>query len=400
VIDVSSTFMGPYCTALLAQWGADIVKVEPPGGDVMRLVGDARNQGMGPVFINANRGKRSVALDLKAPGARDVLDRMVRAADVLVHNVRQSGERRLGIDAERLLGVNPRLVHCSFRGFGSDGPYAARPAYDDVIQGAAGVAYIQGNGGPPEYVRQALADKLVGVVGAAAILAALRQRDEAGVGVALEVPMFETMAAFTLVEQQGGWVFDPPEGRPGYSRTESPSRRPYRTADGFISVMIYTDAQWRSFFQAIGREELLDEPRFRTIRDRTVHIDELYGHVDAVMSERTTQEWLEALDGADVPSGPVNSIPDLFTDPHLEAVGFFESVDVGAAGATRLARPAVDLGRPGPHWSHVPIFGEHSMEILGELGFEPDEIDRLVAEGAVVAAEKRTPEPAGGGSAP
>ncbi|MGP3533885.1 CaiB/BaiF CoA transferase family protein [Microbacterium sp. RD1] len=387
VVDVSSTFMGPYCTSLLAQWGADVVKVEPPHGDVMRLVGDSKNEGMGPVFINANRGKRSLGLDLKSPAAREVLDRLVRTADIFVHNVRASGERRLGIDAPRMLEVNPTLVHCSFRGFGSDGPYASRPAYDDVIQAASGVAVIQGNGGAPEYVRQALADKLVGVVGASAILAALRRRDATGIGQSLEVPMFETMAAFTLVEQQGGWVFDPPTGKSGYSRTESPSRRPYRTADGFISVMVYTDAQWGAFFGAIGRDDLAHEPRFRTIRDRTVHIDELYGHVDAVMSQRTTADWLRIFDDADVPSGPVNTIPDLFEDPHLEEVGFFERVDVGPVGGTRLARPSVDLGEPGPYWNQVPAFAEHSRQIMAELDFDADETDRLISDGAVIAPE-------------
>ncbi|WP_208928393.1 CaiB/BaiF CoA transferase family protein [Streptomyces rapamycinicus] len=212
VIDVSSTLMGPYSTMLLAQWGAEVVKVEPPGGDVVRKIGDVRGTSMGPAFLNVNRGKRSVLLDLKQDRGRDVLDRLVAGTDIVVHNLRPSAAERLNLSADAVLRTNPRAVYCAFRGFGAGGPYENRPAYDDVIQAASGMAAVQGGADGAAYVRTAAADKIVGLMGAAAVLAALRGRDATGEGQVVEVPMLETMTGFMLLEQQGGWVFDPPAG--------------------------------------------------------------------------------------------------------------------------------------------------------------------------------------------
>ncbi|MGV9797557.1 CaiB/BaiF CoA transferase family protein [Mycobacterium sp. NPDC003449] len=277
IVDMSTTFMGPLSTAMLAQWGAKVIKVEAPGGDILRYVGDVKEIGLGPVFLNANRGKRSIVLDLKNEKGMRALEGLVERADVFVHNLRPKTARKLDITPERMLGINERLILCAYRGYAAGGPYAERAAYDDVIQAASGLAAVQGNGADPAYVKSALADKTMGLFGAAAILAALYGRQETGLGRAIEVPMFESMTAFTLLEQQGGLVYDPQHGQSGYARTASPQRRPCRTKDGHLAVMLYTDDQWSSFFEAIGRPVIAAHPRYPTKREPTKHSDEQNG---------------------------------------------------------------------------------------------------------------------------
>lgn len=390
VIDVSSTLMAPYCTLVLAQWGAEVIKIEPPGGDVVRYIGDTRGNGMGPVFLNANRGKRSVSLDLKKDGAAKVLARLLGSADILVHNLRPAAARRLGLTAEEALQANPSLVHCAFRGFAAGGRYADNPAYDDVIQAVSGMAAVQGGKGSAEYVRNAAADKTVGLMGAAAVLAALRSRDRSGQGQVVEVPMLETMASFMLLEQQGGHVFDPPSGPTGYARTESPHRRPCRTKDGHLAVMIYTDAQWHAFFEAIGRPELADEPRYRTIRERTLHIDELYALVNAELATRTTAEWQAELDDRQIPAAKVNTLDDLFEDPHLTDTGFFEQVEHPTEGTLRLSRPPVALG-PDRQLLPAPLLGADTVAVLREAGVGSGELAALADTGVLPPAPAGRP---------
>jgi crotonobetainyl-CoA:carnitine CoA-transferase CaiB-like acyl-CoA transferase len=369
VVDVTSTFMGPYCTMLLGQWGADVIKVEPPGGDVVRYVGDVNGTGLGPVFLNTNRGKRSIVLDLKTPRDQRVLDRLVATADVFVHNLRGASAERLGVSGAGLRERHPRLIACEFQGFGTGGPYAGRPAYDDIIQAMSGMADLQRDTGEPAYVRSSIVDKIVGVMGAAAILAALHERDRTGAGQLLQIPMLESIVGFTLLEQQGGRVFDPPRGPAGYARTSAPNRRPYATADGYISVMIYTDAQWRAFFELIGEPELAGDPRYASITQRTLHVNELYARVDREMRAATTAEWLERFAARGIAAGPVSSLDDLFTDPHLAATGFFEPVDHPVEGRLLLGRPPGPLtGRDGR--GVAPGLGQHTAEILRELGDE------------------------------
>ena len=356
VLDLSTTFMGPYCTLLLAQMGAEVIKVEAPGGDVVRGVGVGGEDGMGPVFLNANRGKRSVVLDLKDDADHRTLLGLVATADVFLHAMRPRAAERLGIGPDAIAAANPRCVYAALRGFGEDGPYRDKAAYDDVIQAVCGLAAVQGGDGEPAYVRSPIADKVVGMMACSAIVAALYERDAggpggsggSGAGQAVEVPMFETMASFLLLDQQGGWVHDPPAGPTGYARTASPHRRPYPTRDGHIGVLVYTDGQWRAFFDLIGRPELADEPRFRTITGRTEHIDELYAMVADALTGRTTAQWLEALDAAGIPATPIRSIADLFTDVHARAVGMFERVDVPGAGPLRLPRFPVRYSRTPP----------------------------------------------------
>ncbi|GAA5154160.1 CoA transferase [Amycolatopsis dongchuanensis] len=366
VVDLSTTLMGPYCTMLLAQWGADVVKVEPPGGDPARYIGDVRGTGMGPFFLNANRGKRSVVLDLKTAAGAEALSGLIAWADVVVHTLRPDAARELGLAADTIVRRNPRCVALAFRGFGRGGPSADEPAYDDIIQARSGLADLQGAGSDPAYVRSALADKVVGLHGAAALLAALRQRDRTGRGVALEIPMLETMTAFNLVEQQGAQVFDPPLGPPGYGRTASAHRHPYTTKDGAVSVLIYTDRHWRVFFDLIGKPELAEDPRYQTIRERTKHIDELYRLVAETFTERTGQEWIDLLKPHKIPIGPVTRLADLAEDPQLVATGFFTAVDHPTEGPLRLPRTTGPTGN-GPERDWAPLLGADTESVFREV---------------------------------
>ncbi|NMH99077.1 CaiB/BaiF CoA transferase family protein [Pseudonocardia acidicola] len=394
VLDVTSTFMGPYCTLLMAQMGAEVLKVEPPAGDLVRYVGDRRGTGMGPIFLNANRGKRSIVLDLAHPEGRDLLGRLAAEHDVFVHNVRPAAEKKLAISYADIAAINPAVVYCALYGFSSAGPYHGQPAYDDVIQAASGLAAAQGSTGPPEYVRTVVADKVAALMALGAINAALYHRAATGVGQAVEVPMLETLVGFTMLDQQGGYVYDPPAGPTGYARTSSPHRRPYRTADGHLSTMIYTDQHWRSFFGLIGRPELADDPRNATITARTDHIDELYELVATELATRTTEQWRTALEQAGIPVMPVNSLPEVFDDAHIVAAELFEQVEHPTEGMLRLARAAVGFSasghgevRPGPR------LGEHTEEVLAGLGLDAADITRLTTAGACAPRRGGAPPP-------
>jgi crotonobetainyl-CoA:carnitine CoA-transferase CaiB-like acyl-CoA transferase len=391
VLDLTSTFMGPYCTMLLGQWGADVVKVEPPAGDVVRYIGDHRGSGMGPVFLNTNRGKRSLCLDLKAPAGRAVLGDLARVSDIIVHNLRPAAAARLGLDPASVRAASPACVLLAFRGFAAGGPAAGDAAYDDVIQARSGLAALQGNGGDHAYVRSSIADKIVGVFGAAAALAALHRRQRTGRGEVVEIPMLETMTGFNLLEQQGGRTFDPPAGPAGYSRTSSVYRRPYKTRDGFVSVMIYTNAQWRSFFALTGRPELGDDPRFTTIRERTLHSDDLYGMVDAAMLQRTSAQWLAALAAEGIACGPVNTIDDLFSDPQLAATGFFRPVGHPTEGPLVLGSVTGPVSDDEHRWL-APRLGADSADVLRELGYDQLSIDALRAAAVITMPEQPSPE--------
>lgn len=386
VLDLTSVLLGPYATLMLADLGADVLKVEPLTGDIMRKVGPHRSPGMGPVFLAANRNKRSIALDLRSPRGRDAFARLVQTVDVLVHNVRPRSAEKLGIDHPTLARLNPGLVHCSAHGFGEDGPLAGRPAYDDAIQAISGVAALQEPfAGEPQYSGSVVADKTVGLAVAVAALAGLHHRDRTGEGQAIEVPMFETMASWVLLEHLYGETFVPAMGETGYPRATSPKRRPYRTRDGWIGIVLYTDAHWRAFFSLVDRDDLADDPRVTDITLRTTHIDELYGIVEGLLGTRTTDAWLADLESADIPAAPVNRPGDLLTDPHLTAVGLFEEVDHPTEGRvrqvmmpTRLSRTPVSNRRP------APLLGQHTREVLLGAGLSTDEVDAMVAEGAAL----------------
>jgi crotonobetainyl-CoA:carnitine CoA-transferase CaiB-like acyl-CoA transferase len=387
IIDLTSVMMGPYATMILGDYGADIIKVESPEGDVMRHAAPMRHPQMGAMYLQGNRNKRSIVLDLKKAGGRDALLRLAADADVFVHNVRPAAMRRLKLGADDLLARNPRLVYASLHGFGETGPYAGRPAYDDLIQGMTALPALTGKiTGEPRFSPATMADRIVGLNATHAILAALLHRDRSGEGQSIEIPMFETMAQFVLGDHMGGRSFEPPIGPPGYSRLLSPDRRPYRTSDGYICALVYTDKQWTAFFRIIGQDNVAErDPRLASMTSRTNNYDFVYDWFSNVMKTRTTAEWMRLLTEADIPHAPLHDLDSLIDDPHLNAVGFFRSIDHPTEGALRVAGPAASWSKTPPSVrQYPPRLGEHGEEILREAGFSDGQIEALVDEGAVI----------------
>lgn len=392
ILDFTSVVLGPFATQILASLGAEVLKVETPDGDNMRHVGPMRNPAMGHIFLHANQGKRSIVLDLKQKEGHDAALRLVERSDVLISNVRPQAMKRLGLDFESLAKRNGRLIHVSCVGFDQEGPYAARPAYDDLIQGATGVPWLMQAYGAetPGYAPLTLADRVTGLHAVYAVTGALYERERnGGAGQAIVVPMFEAMTQFVLGDHLGGLSFEPELGEPGYARLLTPHRRPYRTRDGYLGVMIYNDKQWRSFFQALGDPERMNrDPRFSSHGARADNIDAVYEEVGRLMLARDTAEWRALFDAADVPNMPVNSPRDLLEDPQHQATGFIRVVDHPSEGRLRTS------GCP-TRWSHTPPaadtlpaprLGEHSLDVLRELGYDAEEIASMLATGASAVA--------------
>jgi len=389
VIDMTSVLMGPFASQALGDMGADVIKIESPDGDLVRQIGPARHAGMGPIFLNTNRNKRSVAIDLKSAAGLKVLHRLLADADVLVYNVRPNAMARLGLDCDTVAALNPRLVYAGLFGFSQDGPYAARPAYDDLIQGGATLSYLiaRASGGPPRYVPAAIADRIVGVTAVGGILAALLARHRTGRGQRVDVPMFETMVAFVMGDHLGGLSFEPPLDEGGYARQLSPERRPYRTRDGYICALVYNDKQWESFLRAVGREALLQtDPRFASFANRAGAIDHVYGELARIFEERSTAEWMALLEKADIPMLPMHDLKSVLQDPHLVATGFFAIEQHPSEGAIRTMRMPMSWSDSTPDPVRpAPRHGEHSVEVLQQAGYGADEIAQLIAQGVVLA---------------
>ena len=384
VLDLTTVFLGPYCTQLLGDMGADVIKIEPPGGDTTRFLGPARSRGMSGTFLNVNRNKRSCVLDLKAPAAIGVLARMLPGCDVLVHNMRPAAAARLGITYEWAAAINPGIVFCGAFGFGEGGRYAGQPAFDDSIQAISGIAAYQGLlSGQPGYCGTVVADKVTGMMAANAIVSALFARERTGNGQSVEVPMFETMVSFALAEHMTGAAFEPPLGPPVYPRVVSRYRRPYATADGHLSVVPYNDKQWRQFFRLVGREDLIEDPRFADMAARTANIDALYEILARALETRTTAEWRTLLTENDIPNVPITEPGALLDDPHLADVGFFRTAPHGSEGEIRMTAPPVSFSRtPADIRRLAPRLGEHTAEVLAEFGLSAEEIDALRESGA------------------
>ncbi|WP_420991715.1 CaiB/BaiF CoA transferase family protein [Cupriavidus sp. 30B13] len=351
VLDLTSVIMGPVCTQVLADYGAEVVKVEPPEGDVMRHAGAKRAPGMGAMFLHANQGKRSLVLDLKQAADQDALRRMLPDFDVFIHNVRPQAMRRLGLDEAAVRRIHAGVIHVELSGYGADGPYAGRAAYDDIIQAQTGLAelFARQSGGAPTYVPTLIADRVTGLTAAHATLAALYRRRQTGQGESVKISMFETMAAFVLGDHLGGASFRPQAGPMGYSRLLTPHRRPYRTLDGHIAVVVYNDKHWRAFFAAIGDLAAFDaDARFQSAAARAENYDAIYGYLAEVLATRTSAAWLALLAQADIPCCPVNRVEDLLNEPHLRAVGFFEEDGAERRIAARFRSPAAPAGRGAP----------------------------------------------------
>lgn len=347
VVDTTTMLMGPFSTAILGELGARVIKIEPRDGDIARGIDDRENQLLSPIFLNINRGKESIALDLREPADRALFERIVAKADIVAHNRPPGSEKRIGLDYDTLAAINPRIIVCGMFGFGSTGPYGARPAYDDVVQAVSGLAAHQTGDGDPQYVRTPLTDKITGILAAGTISAALYEREKSGRGQYIEVPMFETMVRFLLVEQQGAYVFDPPRGPAGYARTNSPHRHPLRTTDGLIGILASTDTHWASLFRVLGRDDLRHDPRFTSITARTANIDALYEWLAGEVARRPSGELLAQLHAESVPAMHVNTIEDLFSDEHLATTGYIEAVEHPQAGELRQARAPFRFLRSG-----------------------------------------------------
>jgi crotonobetainyl-CoA:carnitine CoA-transferase CaiB-like acyl-CoA transferase len=370
ILDLTTVVMGPFATQILGDLGADVIKIEAPGGDSMRKVGPMRHPDMGPLFLQANRNKRSVVLDLKQPEDREALLALVPGADILVFNIRPQAMRRLGLDYEGLAAINPGLIVCGAFGYGEAGPYAGRPAYDDIMQAASGMSSLfQRVNGKPSYAPVNICDRTVGLYLATTLAAALFHKQRTGEGQFIELPMFETMVQFVAGDHLGGESFVPALGDTGYPRLLSTQRGPYATQDGHLCVVVYTDAHWRKFSAMVGVPDLVaHDPRYASLHTRTLHADHAGAFIAAELAEKTTREWMALFSQADIPASPVNSVEDLLADPHLQAVGFWRDMEHPTEGRLRVASPPGTWSRTPPEIrSLAPNLGEHSDEILGRL---------------------------------
>lgn len=399
VVDVSTMLMAPYATQILGDMGADVIKVESPEGDPVRGIGPFRHAGMGSIFLNVNRSKRSLVLDLKKPAGVAALVELLKQADVLVYNLRPQSMARLGLDYDVVSKFNSRIIYTGLFGYGQSGPYASKPAFDDLIQGAVAVPWLShmADGGEPRYAPTAIVDRGVALWAVGQISAALYHQARTGQGQRVDVPMFEMMASFVLGDHLAGHAFEPPIGAMGYPRMMNANRRPYPTRDGFVCVMIYTDRHWRSFLTALGREADFDtDPRYGSMTSRTEHIMDLYRELAELLLTRTTAEWLDLLNKADIPAMPLHTPDSLVVDSHLQATGFFSFVDHPSEGTLRQMAYPSDWSQTQPACTrHVPLLGEHSVEVLKEIGYSEERIAALLVDRVTTTTDRDERQPQG-----
>ena len=387
VLDLTTVIMGPYATHIMADLGAEVIKVEAPGGDAFRRYGPSRSEGMGGSVLQLHRNKHSVVLDLKNEVARRALDKLIERSDVVVHNLRPGPAKRLGLDWASVSKVNPKVVLCAARGFGSDGPYADKAAYDDIIQAGCGMAALHGQvHGTPRYAPTALCDKIAGQTIAYAVMAALLYRSRTGEGQEIEVPMFETSIEFMMAEHLGASAFEPPLGPVGFARQLSAHRKPYKTSDGWICILPYSDRNWADFFRMVGMAGLTTDARFSDINARGQNVDALYSIVNLEAARRSTQEWVDLCDSAGIPCMPVIALQDIDENPHVRAVGLMESSVHPTEGAYRSVRPPVRFGAsPYKLRRHAPRLGQDTSLVLGGLGLSDEDLEQLLPQSEAAA---------------
>ncbi|WP_313296164.1 CoA transferase [Diaphorobacter sp.] len=378
VLDLSSVIFGPYASQVLADYGAEVIKIEPPAGDSTRHTGPSLEKGMAAMFLGSNRSKKSVVLDLKQPNAQQALYALLERADVFMHSMRPQKLAKLGLDKDTLRARFPRLIYVGLHGFGEDGPYAGLPAYDDVIQGMSGLADLMDRQmGEARYLPTIAADKTCGLVGAHAVMAALFQREKTGAGCFVEVPMYETMVGFNLVEHFYGMHFNPPQSGAGYPRVMAASRRPYRTTDGYICMMPYTNQHWQRFFDEVGQPELARDERYANQAARTRHIDELLNLLGSFVQQHDSAHWLEVCDRLEIPAAAVARLDDLPDDRHLRATEFFVSLQDPSMGEVRFPRSSVRMDGAQAPLAMPPRLGEHTHALLKEAGLSDADIAAL-----------------------
>lgn len=381
ILDLTTVVMGPYASSILADMGADVIKLESPGGDILRQVGPSRSGEAGGMFLHANRGKRGIVLDLKSEEGRATALQLIADVDVLFYNLRPSAMERLGLSYEAVAAQNPGIIYVGAFGFGRDGRYADLPAYDDLIQGLAAIPALlaEAGDGTPRYVPVNIADRIVGLHAAIAILGAVHFRDRTGLGQRVDVPMFETMASMVLADHMAGLSYTPPLDAGGYRRLLTKERRPFRTADGHLCVVLYTDQHWRRFLEIAGRDDLTSDPRFVNHAARIKHADEIARELATILATRSTRAWQDVLGKADIPNAVMHTIESLMQDGHLEDVGFFiHSLHPSEGPVIEMAPPSRwSLSQPRAS-RPAPRLGEHTSEIATELGNarrEPNDVE-------------------------
>jgi crotonobetainyl-CoA:carnitine CoA-transferase CaiB-like acyl-CoA transferase len=384
VLDMTSVVMGPFCTLLLASLGADIVKLETPEGDVNRDLGPRREAGLSGTFIYLNHNKKSIAVDLRRPEGREILWDLIGRCDVLVLSIRPGGLERMGLDYEKVRARNPGMVFCNLFGFGRGGSYFGKPAYDDTIQAVSGLAMLQGEmHGEPAYVTSVFGDKVAGISAAYAIIAALYRRQQDGLGQEVDVPMFEVLVHCLLAEHATGHVFRPSLGPPVYKRPVSKHRKPFRATDGYISVIVYTQKQFKAFFSLAGRPEVVSDPRFCSFEGRTQNSEAYYQLLGDIIATRSCAEWESLLDEAEIPCAPLNSTASLYHDPHLAGVDFFREI-ADPSGTLMLPSFPITFSRtPARLPATAPRLGEQGEKILEWLGYDPARIARFHEQGVI-----------------
>jgi len=367
VLDLSQVVMGPYCTMLLGDMGADIIKIEKPSGDITRYVGPHRNKGMGSNFLNLNRNKRSLVLDLKDEEEKQILLDMVKDSDVIIHSFRKKTMESLGLSYESISKENKSIIYCGMYGYSQEGAYGSYPAYDDIIQAGSGVASAQNEmTGEPQYVASLLADKTTGLIGLSAILSALIYKERTGVGQEVEVPMYESMVSYSMIEHMYGETFSPPKGNAFYSRAVSPYKKPYKTRDSYLGVLVYTDKQWDNFLKISNNKHLLEDEKFKDMNTRSRNTDYVYQYVEEIMSKKNNSEWIELFTKYDIPFMPINGPKDLLEDEHLKSINFFSKVEHPTEGEIKNVKFPVNFSKTPAKLSRLaPNLGEHNEEILG-----------------------------------
>lgn len=382
ILDLTNVLFGPLATRNLGDLGADVIKVEGLAGDLWRYTGHARNHGMGGQFMAVNRNKRSVAVDLKHADGAAVLQEMVKSADVVISNIRPEGLARLGAGYEQCKALNPDLIYVSATGFGQDGPWKARPAFDEIIQAASGFSTSIGSESEPQFVPSLIADKVCGLELVSAVMAALLHRERTGEGQQVEVPMLETLAAFNSIEMLGGYAFHPPTGDTGYDRLRE--RRPARTKDGWLAMLPYTGGQWQAFFEATGLPECIEEFGVLDAAQRARNIDRLYAKLHEMTPSRTTAEWCSLLADLDIPFADFASLNQQGEMEHLHAVELFLHIQHPTEGEIIQARPPVKYSASPAGIHRVPPqLGEHTEEVLSDLGYSTSQIEQLIDSGVV-----------------
>lgn len=386
ILDLTSVVLGPYCTQLLGDLGAEVIKVESPEGDIMRHAGPSVSDGMGPIYLTINRNKRAVTLDLKTEGAKEVLWKLVEGCDAFFHNIRAGGMKRLGFDYESVKAVNPEIIYCHAVGYASEGHYAGLPAFDDLVQAATGASFMipmQDGSSEPRYFPGLIADKTSALHAAYAILAGFLHKERTGRGQFIEVPMMECMVSFTMAENLYGHAFIPAKEPIAYTRSINPNRKPYRTKDGYIALMPYSDANWRAFLSLAGKPELFEDPRFSTYKARTQNISALYKEMEELALKKTTDEWIDVLNEHNVPCMRVHSLESVLDDPQIHQSGLLEERKHPTEGDyLAINNPVRFSETPARIYREPPLQGQDNLRLLEEYGFSSEEISRLNKSGA------------------